>query len=70
MSYEKSGGDSKVKDRWYNDHKYRNRRELTPREFKGTPQVMFDGLYITLFTHRRQYSEDGLVMYVLVERNL
>ena len=70
MSNYKTGRPPKVKDRWYNDHKYRNRRELKPREFKGTPQFMLDELYITPFTLRRRYSEDGRVTYVPMERNL
>ena len=69
MGYERNGRVPKVKDRWYGDHKYRNRRELKPREFKGKPQFTFDELYITPFTHRR-YSEDGRVTYVPMERNL
>lgn len=70
MSSNKTGRAPKVKDRWYNDHKNRNRRELKPRELKGTPQFTFDELYITPFTLRRRYSEDGRVSYVPVERNL
>lgn len=70
MAYDNKGKAPKVKDRWYGDHKYRHGRELKPREFKGTPQFTFDELYITPFTHRRHYSEDGLVTYVPLERNL
>ena len=70
MSYEKNGRAPKVKDRWNGDHKYRNRRELKPRKLKGEPQFTFDELYITPFTLRRRYSEDGRVTYVPVERNL
>ena len=69
MAYDKKGKVPKVKDRWYGDHKYRHERELKPHEFKGTPQFTFDDLYITPFTHRRHYSEDGLVTYVPLERN-
>ena len=70
MSNDNMGKAPKVKDRWYGDHKRRERRELKPREFKGTPQFTLDELYITPFTHRRRYSEDGRVTYVPVERNL
>lgn len=70
MSSNKIGRAPKVKDRSYNDHKNRNRRELKPRELKVTPQFTLDELYITPFTLRRRYSEDGRVSYVPVERNL
>ncbi len=70
MAYDKIGKAPKVKDRWYGDHKYRQRRDLTPRELKGEPQFKLDDLYITPFTRQRRYSEDGRVSYVPIERNL
>lgn len=70
MAYNKIGKAPKVKDRWYGDHKYRQRRDLTPRELKGEPQFKLDDLYITPFTLQRRYSEDGRVSYVPIERYL
>ena len=70
MAYGKKGKAPKVKDRWYGDHKYRYERKLKPREFKGVPQFTFDELYITPFTHRRHYSEDGRLSYIPLERSL
>ena len=69
MGFEK-GRAPKVKDRWYGDHNYRYRREFTPREFKGEAQFTFDDLYITPFTHRRHYSENGRLQYEPIERNM
>jgi hypothetical protein len=56
MAYDKNGKAPKVKDRWYGDHKYRQRRDLTPRELKGEPQFKLDDLYITPFIRQRRYS--------------
>lgn len=69
MAYDKKGKAPKVKDRWYGDHKMRNGRDFSPREFKGEPQFRLDDLYITPFTLQRRYSEDGRVSYVPIERN-
>ena len=60
MAYDKIGKAPKVKDRWYGDHKYRQGRDFSPREFKGEPQFKLDDLYINPFTLQRRYSEDGL----------
>ena len=70
MAYDKKGKAPKVKDRWYNDHKYRHGRDFQPREFKGNPQFTLDELYISPFTHVRRYSEEGVVTYLPMERNL
>ena len=70
MAYDKNGKGPKVKDRWYGDHKYRQRCDLTPRELKGDPQFKLDDLYITPFIRQRRYSADGLVSYVPIERDL
>ena len=35
------------------------RRVIEKRELKSKPQFTFDELYITLFTKRRRYDEDG-----------
>ena len=68
MAYDKKGKAPKVKDRWYNDHKYMHGRDFQPREFKGKPQFTLDELYISPFTHVRRYSEEGVVTYLPVER--
>ena len=70
MAYDKKGKAPKVKDRWYGEHKMRFGRDFSPREFVGEPQFTLDYLYITPFTHRRRYSEEGRVSYVPVVRNL
>ena len=70
MTYGRQGKVPKVKDRWYGDHNYRYARDFKPREFVGKPQFTIDELYISPFTHRRRYSEEGRITYVPVERNL
>lgn len=70
MAYDKNGKGPNVKDRWYGDHKYRQRRDLTPHELKGEPKFKLDDLYITPFIRQRRYSADGLVSYVPIERDL
>lgn len=39
------------------------------RELRSTPQYTLDDLYITPFTRRRRYDEEGRRYYVDVERN-
>lgn len=41
-----------------------------PRKFQGKPQWTLDALYISPFTARRRYDEDGTVHYDKIERNL
>ena len=41
-----------------------------PREFRGKPQWTLDELYISPFTARRRYDEEGVMHYDPVERNL
>jgi len=60
----------RVKDRWYGDYRGGRRQSLNSRELKSEPQFKFDDLYITPFTHRRRFSEDGEMQYVPLERNL
>ena len=45
-------------------------RNFLKREYKGAPQYKFEDLYITPFTRRRRYDEDGRWQYVALERNL
>ena len=45
------------------------RRVTEKRELKSKPQFTFDELYITPFTKRRRYDEDGHGYYVNIERN-
>ena len=45
-------------------------RDFTPRKLIGEPQFTFKELFITPFTKKRRYSEDGVVSYVPLERNL
>ena len=70
MAYDKQGKASKVKDRWYGDHKYRHGLDLKPCVLVGKPQFTINDLYISPFIHRRRYSEDGHMTYVPLERNL
>lgn len=44
-------------------------RKIMKREFKGEPQYTLDSLYITPFTKRKRYDEDGRWQYVTIERN-
>ena len=67
---DEKGKAPKVKDRWYGEHKWRRRRDLKPREYNGEPQFTFDSLYISPFTLRRRYSEEGKVSYVPIEQDL
>ena len=41
-----------------------------PRKFRGTPQWTLDQLYISPFTARRRYDEEGVRHYDALERNL
>lgn len=45
-------------------------RELNPRKLKSPAQFTLDQLYISPFSKRRKYDEDGRVSYVEMERNL
>lgn len=45
-------------------------RKIIQREYKGTPQYTLDQLYITPFTRRKRWDEDGHWQYVNIERNL
>ena len=40
-----------------------------PREFRGKPQWTLDEMYISPFTARRRYDEEGVMHYDAVERN-
>ena len=60
----------RVKDRWYGDYTGGGWHGLNPREFKGEAQFTLEQLYITPFSHRRRYSEDGRIQYLPLERNL
>ncbi len=41
-----------------------------PRKFRGKPQWTLDELYISPFTARRRYDEEGVRHYDPIERNL
>ena len=41
-----------------------------PREFRGKPQWTLDEVYISPFTARRRYDEEGVMHYDEVERRL
>lgn len=41
-----------------------------PRKFRGKPQWTLDEVYISPFTARRRYDEEGIAHYDTVERNL
>ena len=70
MAYDKQGKASKVKVRWYGDHKYGHGLDLKPCVLVGKLQFTINDLYISPFIHRRRYSEDGHMTYVALERNL
>lgn len=63
------GKPPKVKDRWYNDHKYRHGRDFTPRELKVEPQFTLADLYISPFNYERRYNGEGRRIYVPIEVN-
>ena len=44
-------------------------RKIVKRELKGEAQFTLDDLYITPFTLRKRYDEDGRWQYVSVEKN-
>lgn len=56
-----------VKDRWYGT---RQGRRPKKREFAGKPQFTLDDLYISPLAFRRRYTEEGVVEYIPVEREM
>jgi AraC-like DNA-binding protein len=40
-----------------------------PRKFRGKPQWTMDEVYISPFTARRRYDEEGVMHYDAIERN-
>lgn len=56
-----------VKDRWYGA---RQGRRPKKREFAGKPQFTLDDLYISPLAFRRRYTEEGVVEYIPVERDV
>ncbi|WP_165156323.1 hypothetical protein [Parabacteroides sp. ZJ-118] len=56
-----------VKDRWYGRRKGRVPKE---RLFAGKPQFTLDDLYISPLAFRRRYTDEGVVEYIPVEREL
>lgn len=57
---------AKMKAEWRN----RNKNKPKTLQYTGEPQFEFSKIYITPFTHRRTYSEEGKVSYVQLERNM
>ena len=53
-----------------NDRSWRTPRTVEKRELLSKPQFTLDDLYITPFTRRARYDEDGRKHYVAVERNM
>ena len=49
---------------------YYSWKKRPPREFKGKPQWTLDEVYISPFTARRRYDEEGVMHYDAIERNL
>lgn len=47
----------------------RDGRKIVARELKSEPQFKLEQLYITPFTSRKRFDEDGRWVYVPVERN-
>lgn len=62
------GNSWKTRNRTAADFGYKG-RTIAKRELKSEPQFKFDDLYITPFTQRKRYDEDGRWQYVEVERN-
>ena len=62
------GNSWKTRNRTNADFGYAPRR-IVKRELKTPPQFKFDELYITPFTQKKRYDEDGRWQYVAVERN-
>ncbi|WP_455621617.1 hypothetical protein [Parabacteroides sp.] len=56
-----------VKDRWYG---MRQGRTPKKREFAGKPQFTLEDLYISPLAFRRRYTEEGVVEYIPVEREM
>ena len=50
--------------------KYYPWQHRAPRKYLGTPQWSLDKLYISPFTAKRRYDEEGEVHYDKIERNL
>ena len=50
--------------------KYYPWQHRAPRKYLGTPQWSLDKLYISPFTAKRRYDEDGEVHYDKIERNM
>jgi len=48
---------------------YYSWKKRPPREFQGKPQWTLDEVYISPFTARRRYDEEGVMHYDAVERN-
>lgn len=63
------GNSWKTRNRTNADYGYAPRR-IAKRELKTQPQFKFDDLYITPFTQKKRYDEDGRWQYVAVKRNM
>ena len=48
---------------------YYSWKKRPPREFRGKPQWTLDEVYISPFTARRRYDEEGVMHYDALERN-
>ena len=49
---------------------YSSWEKRPPRKFRGKPQWTLDDVYISPFTARRRYDEEGVMHYDEVERRL
>lgn len=54
---------------WTNVDFGRPARKILKRELKSKPQYTFDDLYISPFTQKRRYDEEGRWRYVPIERH-
>lgn len=45
-------------------------RKIVERVYRGEPQYTLDKLYISPFTRRKRWDEDGRWQYVSIERNM
>jgi len=50
------------------NHSYREPRKILERELKSVPQYKVEDLYISPFTQKKRYDEDGHWQYVAIER--
>lgn len=61
-------GDAWKHRQWVSSWAKEHPRDLKPRKLADEPQFTFEQLYISPFTQKRRYTEDGRVFYDPIER--